>query len=92
MSADESEQKFERRYGTRSEDFDGSAEKTRGGLKKADLMISRTGRIVSRKKSEQARLAYKQYGFQKRAKPEPVKEAKETKKKTRRRRKKKTEE
>ena len=43
-----------------------------------------------RKKSEQARAAYKQYGFQKRAKPEP--EKKETKKKTRRRRKKKTEE
>ena len=89
MSADEQEQTFERRYGTRSEVFDGTAEKTRGGLKKADLMISRTGRIVSRKKSEQARAAYKQYGFQKRAKPEPVKE---TKKKTRRRRKKKTEE
>jgi len=89
MSADEQKQTFERRYGTRSEVFDNSAEMTRGGLRKADLMISRTGRIVSRKKSEQARAAYKQYGFQKRAKPEPVKE---TKKKTRRRRKKKTEE
>ena len=84
----ETTQKFERRYGTRSEVFDGTAEKTRGGLLKADLMISRTGRIVSKKKSEQARAAYKQYGFSKRAKPAPEPE----KKKVRRRRKKKTEE
>ena len=86
----ETTQKFERRYGTRSEVFDGSAEKTRGGLLKADLMISRTGRIVSKKKSEQARAAYKQYGFSKRVKP--VAKPEPEKKKVRRRRKKKTEE
>lgn len=85
--SDTSEQKFQRRYGTRDEVFAGSAEKTRGGLMKDDLMISRTGRIVSKKKSEQARKNYEQYGFKKRVVEEEKKE--EEKPKKRRRRKKK---
>ena len=45
--------KYVRRYGTRSEVFDSeTAEMTRGGLRKADLVLSRTGKIVSKKKSE----------------------------------------
>jgi len=82
VSAQE-ETKYSRRYGTREEVFQGEAAMTRGGLKKADLMISRTGRLVSRKKSEQAKKNYKQYGFKKR-----VKIVKEEPKKKRRKRKK----
>ena len=67
--SDTEKQEFQRRYGTRDEVFAGSAEKTRGGLKKADLLInSRTGRIVSKKKSEQARKNYLEHGFRKREK------------------------
>ena len=87
MSADKQEQKFERRYGTRDEVWGGVAEKTRGGLTKDSLTLSRTGRIVSKLKSEQAREAYKKYGFQKREKKEE--EKKEEPKKKRKRRKKK---
>ena len=76
------EQKFERRYGTRDEVYGGSAQMTRGGLTKDKLTLSRSGRIVSKLKSEQAREAYKKYGFSKR-------EAKVEKPKKRRRRKKK---
>jgi hypothetical protein len=81
----ETEQKtFERRYGTRDEVWSGMAEKTRGGLTRDKLILSRTGRLVSKVKSEQARANYKQYGFKKR---ETVKVAK----KVRRKRKKKSE-
>ena len=80
VSAQE-ETKYSRRYGTREEVFQGEAAMTRGGLKKADLMISRTGRLVSRKKSEQAKKNYKQYGFKKRVvKEEPKKKRRKRKK------------
>ena len=82
--------KYARRYGSRYEVFDAeTAKQTRGGLTKADLMLSRTGKIVSRKKSLAAKALYTQYGFNKRPKPE---EAKPKKKKTppKRRRKKKS--
>ena len=70
--------KFARRYGTRSEVFDSeTAEMTRGGLKKEDLVLSRTGKIVSKRKSESAKKIYEQYGFKKR-----VQEIKKKKKKT----------
>ncbi len=82
-----------RKYGSRHEVFDlGTALMTRGKLTKDDLMISRTGRIVSVKKSKAAAESYKQYGFKVRAKEaaEAVEE-KTVKKPKRRRRKKKTE-
>ena len=56
-----------KKFGSRSEVFDEHAEMTRGGLRKTDLLVSRTGRIVSKKKSEMARTAYEKYGFNKRA-------------------------
>ena len=75
---DEKLKKKLRRYGTRSEVFDSeTAEMTRGGLKKEDLVLSRTGKIVSKRKSESAKKIYEQYGFKKR-----VQETKKKKKKT----------
>ena len=48
-----------RKYGSRHEVFDlGTALMTRGKLTKDDLMISRTGRIVSVKKSKAAAESY----------------------------------
>ena len=85
---------YQRKYGTRSEVFDlQTAYSTRGGLTKDDLVLSRTGKIVSKKKQESARRAYKEFGFAKRVakeeKKEEVKEeVKEVKKKRRRRKKK----
>ena len=64
--------KYARRYGSRYEVFDTqTALQTRGGLKKEDLMLSRTGKIVSRKKSLAAKKLYEEYGFNKRTRPEP---------------------
>ena len=80
-----------KKYGSRSEVFADEAEKTRGGLKKEDLMLSKDGKIVSKKKSLAALETYKKYGFKKREQKE--KEiAEEPPKKKRRRRKKKIEE
>lgn len=79
--------KFARRYGTRFEVFDSeTAEMTRGGLKKADLMMSRSGKIVSKKKSISAKALYEKFGFKKRV----VEEEKKPSKKTKRKKKKKT--
>ena len=55
-----------KKYGSRQEVFDGLSEMTRGGLTKADLMLSR-GKIVSKKKSDAAKASYAKYGFKKRA-------------------------
>ena len=81
---------YARKYGDRHEVFElGTAEMTRGGLVKADLMLSRNGKIVSKKKSEAARVNYTKYGFSKRAVEEEAKEeVVEVKKKRRRRNKK----
>ena len=84
--------KFQRKYGTRSEVYDlKTCYMTRGGLTAEDLTLSRSGKIVSKKKQESARLAYKEFGFAKRVKP--IKEegggVEEPKKKRRRVRKKK---
>ena len=74
--------KYARRYGTRFEVFDSeTAEMTRGGLKKADLMMSRSGKIVSKKKSESAKALYSQYGFNKRTAKKPAKKKRGRKKK-----------
>ena len=76
--------KYARRYGTRYEVFDAeTALQTRGGLKKEDLMLSRTGKIVSKKKSLAAKALYSQYGFNKRTKAEPAPEKKPKKQRKR---------
>ena len=56
-----------KKYGDRQAVYNGIAEKTRGGLTKDDLMLSKTGRIVSKKKSLAAAESYKKYGFSKTA-------------------------
>ena len=74
--------KYARRYGSRSEVFDSeTAEMTRGGLRKADLVLSRTGKIVSKRKSESAKKIYDEHGFNKRAPPKKTKKKKRGKKK-----------
>ena len=78
------QKKYERRFGTRDEVWSGVAEKTRGGLTREKLTLSRTGRLVSKIKSEQARANYAKFGFKKR---ETVKKVA---KKPRRKRKKKS--
>ena len=78
---DKPKKKYARRYGSRYEVFDSeTAEQTRGGLKE-DLMLSRTGKIVSKKKSLAAKALYEQYGFKKReVKKSPPKKKKGAKK------------
>ena len=82
-----------KKFGDRQSVYDGLATMTRGGLTKDDLIVSKTGRIVSKKKSEAAKNAYQKFGFKKRKKEEtkPVEPEPEPKKKKRRRRKKKEE-
>ena len=76
-----------KKYGDRTAVFNGEAEKTRGGLTKDDLMVSRTGRIVSKKKSLAASESYKKFGFKKRVQEEEEKVVEEEKPKKRRKRK-----
>ena len=45
----------EKTIGSRAEVFHGTAKKTSGGLKKADLIMNKRGRIVSKKLSERAK-------------------------------------
>ena len=78
-----------KKYGNRTDVFNGEAEKTRGGLTKDDLMLSKTGRIVSKRKSLAAAENYKKYGFKKRQQEDADTAAPEEPKKKRRRRKKK---
>ena len=75
------EQTFERKYGTRSEVWEGTAKQTRGKLQKADLVLSRSGRIVSKRKSELAKQSYATYGFKKREQPKPEPKKKRRRKK-----------
>ena len=80
--AEKPAKKYARRYGTRFEVFDSeTAEMTRGGLRKADLMMSRSGKIVSRKKSQSAKALYEKFGFNKRVVVEAKKKKKTRKKK-----------
>ena len=46
---------FEKTIGSRAEVMHGTAEKTSGGLKKSDLKYNTQGRIVSKKRSMQAK-------------------------------------
>ena len=78
------------KYGTRHEVFDlGTAQMTRGGLRKEDLIISRSGKIVSKKKSEQAKKNFEEFGFKKRVRETPTEPEEPKKKRTRRQRKRK---
>ena len=87
--AEETPQTWERLYGTRSEVWEGIAKQTRGRLTKDKLVLSRNGRIVSKRKSEMAKKTYLEHKFAKRTpKVEPDTPAP---KKKRRRRKKKVE-
>ena len=81
------------KYGDRNSVWNGEAKQTRGGLTKDDLIKSRSGKIVSKRKSESARALYqKNGGFRNKVvkTPEPVKrdELVEPPKKRRRRKKK----
>ena len=79
-----------KKFGTRQQVWDEECTMTRGGLSKDDLVLSKAGRIVSKKKSEAARASYQKFGFQKRARvQDEEKEEVEEKPKKRRRRKKK---
>ena len=81
-----------KKYGDRLSVFEGLAQFTRGGLTKDDLIVSKSGKIVSRKKSEAAKKNYETFGFSKRKVEEVVEEKQEKpEKKKRKRRKKKTE-
>ena len=77
-----------RKFGSRSEVWEESCSMTRGGLSKDDLMLSKTGRIVSKKKSEAAREAYNKFGFKKRQQEQAKEQEVEVKKPKRRRKKK----
>jgi len=83
-----------RKYGTRSQVWEGEAQMTRGMLTKDDLIMSANGRLVSKKKSEAAKQSYKLYGFAKRAAKveEKVEEEPAPVKRKRRKRKSKTSE
>ena len=76
-----------RKFGSRSEVWEESVTMTRGGLTKNDLMLSKTGRIVSRKKSEAAKAAYDKFGFNKREEAATIEEPPEKKPKRRRKKK-----
>ena len=58
-----------KKYGDRQSVYDGLCKMTRGGLTKEDLLMSRNGKIVSKKKSDQAKENYQKYGFKKRESP-----------------------
>lgn len=60
-----------RKYGTRTDVWEGACQMTRGGLTKDDL-IFKNGKLVSKKKSEAAKAVYEKYGFGKRKNLEPV--------------------
>ena len=74
-----------KKYGDRQSVYDGLSKMTRGGLMKDDLMLSKSGKIVSKKKSERAKENYAKYGFKKR---QPAEEPKKEEPKKKRRKKK----
>ena len=83
------QQTWERKYGTRSEVWEGIAQQTRGRLMKDKLVFSRSGRIVSKRKSEMAKKTYLEHKFVKRVKVVASEVVEEKPKKKKRRRKKK---
>lgn len=47
------------KVGSKAQVYHGSAERTSGGLEKSDLLMNKRGRIVSRKKMEAGKKAFK---------------------------------
>ena len=70
-----------RKFGSRADVIDGLCIMTRGGLSKEDLILSKNGKIVSKKKSEAAKLNYKTFGFAKRKAPVEEKKKRKRRKK-----------
>ena len=84
-----------KKFGSRQEVWDGECMMTRGGLTKENLVLSKSNRLVSKRKSEAARAAYQKFGFKKRvvaAEPEPEPEPEKRKRKRRKKKVKKTDE
>ncbi len=52
---------LEKKYGTRSEVWNGIASQTRGGLKSADLALSKSGKLVSKRKQAMGKKLLEQY-------------------------------
>ena len=65
-----------KKYGDRQSVYDGLSQMTRGGLTKADLLVGRNGKIVSKRKSERAKEDYAKYGFAKRKKEKQTRKRK----------------
>lgn len=64
-------QKFERTIGTKAEVWNGVAKRTSGGLKKEDLTLNKSNKVVSKKRSEHG---YKFQGnLRHKKKSEPIK-------------------
>jgi hypothetical protein len=51
------------RAGANRQVFEGRAERTRGGLKKKDLKVSKSGKIVSRRASRASKRKYAKNGL-----------------------------
>lgn len=67
-----------KKRGTKTEVFNGLAEKTSGGLKKSDLIQNKRGNIVSKKRSEQGSKQFKNIEpFIKNKGPKTIHEAKQ---------------
>ena len=83
-----------KKFGSRQEVWNGECMMTRGGLTKENLVLSKSNRLVSKRKSEAARAAYQKFGFKKRvvAEPEPEPEPEKRKRKRRKKKVKKTDE
>jgi len=73
--------KMVRKFGTRADVVDGLCIMTRGGLTKTDLILSKNGKIVSKKKSEAAKKNYEAFGFAKRKAPVEEKRKRKRRKK-----------
>lgn len=50
-----------RKYGDRSQVFEGQAERTKGGLSKDDLIQNKRGKIVSKKRAEISAKIFNEY-------------------------------
>ena len=83
-----------KKFGSRQEVWNGECMMTRGGLTKENLVLSKSNRLVSKRKSEAARAADQKFGFKKRvvAEPEPEPEPEKRKRKRRKKKVKKTDE
>ena len=79
----------QRKFGSRGEVMDGLCIMTRGGLTKDDMILSKNGKIVSKKKSEAAKKNYEAFGFAKRKAPEEKRKRKAPEEKRKRKRRKK---